>query len=97
MAFQRQTRGPIRVRAVGPWRGTPARIHEIDRSGDVVFAEHLPEDDDDLLLCCLVTLLVDDDGLIGYDGDEEDAAAGKKAFVVERLPDGIVAALGGGV
>lgn len=95
VALERQARRPIRIRPVRPRRGTPARIEEVDRVGDVVGAEHVAQRDEDLRLGGFVGLAVDDEGLVGDDGDKEDAATGEEVGVVEGLPDGVVAALRG--
>ena len=97
MPLQRQSRRPIGIRPVRPGRGAPAGIHEIDRLRDIFRTEHLAQRNEDLLLRRLIILSVDDDGLVGDDGNEEDAAAGEEAFVVEGLPDGVIPTHRGGV
>ena len=89
--FQGKSGRPIRIATVGPGGGAPARIHKVEGLGDVVSAEHLTQRDEDLLLCGFVGLVVDDVGLVGDDGDEEDAAAGEEVGEIEVLPDGVVA------
>ena len=89
--FEGESGRPVGVAAVGPGRGAPARIHEVDGLGDVGGAEHLAQRDEDLLLCGFVGLVVDDVGLVGDDGDEEDAAAGEEVGEIEVLPDRVVA------
>ena len=74
--FQCEPGRPIGVAAVGPWRGAPARIHEVKWLWDILSAEHLTERNKDLLLRGFIVLLVDDIGLICDHGDKKDAAAG---------------------
>lgn len=97
VSFEREPGRPIGVAAVGPGRGAPAGIHEINRLRHVLGTEHLAQGREDLGFGEVVGLLVDDVGLVGDDGDEEDAAAGEEVFVVEVLPHGVVAAGVGGV
>lgn len=78
--FQSESGRPIGVAAVGPWRGAPTRIHEVQGLRDILGAEHLTQRDKDLLLRGLIVLVIDDVGLICDHGDEKDAAAGDKIW-----------------
>ena len=97
MPFEGQARGPIGVGASRPGRLAPARVHEIDRVGDVLVTEHLAQNGEDLELGTLVGLGFDASRLVGHDGSEEDSGAGEKIREVERLEDRVVATLWGGV
>ena len=96
VALQRQAGRPVGVGAVRPGGGAPAWVVERDRIWDVI-AVHLAEGDHDLGLGGFVILVVDAVGLIGDDSYEEEAGAGKEIFVIEGLPDRVVAAAWRGV
>ena len=89
--FQCESGRPIGVAAVGPWRSTPPRIHEVEGIWDILGAEHLTERDEDLLLRGFIVLVVDDVRLICDHSDEKDAAAGDKVWEIQILPYGVVA------
>ena len=80
--FQCESGRPVGIAAIGPWRGTPTRIHEVEGLWDVLGAKHLTERNEDLLLRGFIVLVVNDIGLICDHGDEKDTATREKIWQI---------------
>lgn len=88
---------PVGVATARPRSLAPTGIHEIERFGHGVAAEHHTQDGEEFGFGTLCGLGFDAMGLIRDDGGYENSAAGEEFRDVERLVDGIVAPIRGGV
>lgn len=91
VTFEGETRRPVRIGAMSPRFFTPPGIHEVDRLGNFLVAEHLAEDFQNLGLGFIVRLVLNNKGLIRHDSRDKDAAAREKFWNTKWLENGIVA------
>lgn len=77
--FENRTRRPVGVATVRLRLETPPRVHEGNGLGDILRAEHIPQDSEDLLLGRLIVLIFYDIALRLNHSNEDNARAGQEA------------------